>query len=263
MGRSIARLVLSFAALGIGSTVASTVARAQSDTQVTVTGGENLPPELLASLRDAVKQMAKDVMTDVSARTVRISPTTVTVDAATKTATFELNNSTSDSMTVSLQARLTPQVPIEMPQFTSDQLAHLPKDVAARLTDTTGRDSMVTTVHAPNALLADEPDSANAPGISRNAAIDSAHSMVAWIKDLPSQIRLAPKEKKTIKVRVEKPSGTAAGTYSAWVVAVTETTDIKPHMPAVPGVAGDMQISTTKLPRGTMQSPAMIQYQVQ
>ncbi len=127
-----------------------------------------------------------------------LSPSLVTIDPHTKTATIEFLNETTD--TLESEFEVTTDAPLRLD----------PRRMSR------SRDSAKSKLGSGGLLgaLLNEDQSK-----SDNAAAARPQSLVPWLKGIPARLTLAPGEKKRIEVTVDVPSDAKAGEYLCWVVS--------------------------------------------
>ncbi len=125
-----------------------------------------------------------------------LSPSLVTIDLHTKTATIEFLNETMDTLESDIE--ITTDAPLRLN----------PKRLSRDSTKSKQASSGLL-----GALLNDDESK------SANAEIPQTRSLVPWLKGIPAHLTLAPGEKKRIEVTVDVPADAKAGEYLCWVVS--------------------------------------------
>lgn len=134
---------------------------------------------------DMVQQL-REKFAAMSNRRIVILPDSVTVDSSTRTAVLKFENTTIDTLEAEISVHRS--VPGTMNGIDTSEAA----PVSVNDTVRSGTDSSRT------------------------------EGLATWLRNVPSQIRLAPGEVKTVTVTVDPPPGTPAGVYTVWIVAATD-----------------------------------------
>ncbi len=125
-----------------------------------------------------------------------LSPSLVTIDPHTKTATIEFLNETTDTLESDIEVNANAPQLLNLKRSSRDS-TKLKQELGGLV----------------GALLDDDQNK------STNAAISQTRSLVPWLNGVPARLTLAPGEKKRIEVTVDVPVDAKVGEYLCWVVA--------------------------------------------